>query len=255
MIDLYSWATPNGHKVHIMLEECGLAYEPHPVDITRGAQHEPAFRAINPNGRIPAIVDRDGPGGRRLAVFESGAILIYLAEKSGRLLPQDGPARYAALQWLMFQMSGIGPMFGQLYHFRADATDRIGYAVDRYTNEARRLYQVLDQRLAESPYLAGDEYSIADIATWPWTHGIDRQGHNPDDYPNVGRWFAAIRARPAVQRGVKLFRALRQQQLDDRAREVLFGKAQFAARPASAGTVEDTSGRPVSAPPNPAPER
>ena len=227
MIDLYSWSTPNGHKVHLMLEECGLAYEAHPIDINTGAQHETGFRALNPNGRIPAIVDRDGPGGQSVAVFESGAILFYLAEKTGRFLAAEGAARYAAMQWLMFQMSGIGPMFGQLYHFRTDAVARLDYAVERYTQEARRLYRVLDRRLAESPYLAGEEYSIADMATWPWTHGIDRQGHDPADYPNVVRWFEAVRARPAVQRGVRLFREMRQQRLDAASREVLFGKTQF----------------------------
>lgn len=228
MIDLYSWSTPNGHKVHLMLEECGLPYEAHAVDINRGDQFTDAFRAINPNGRIPAIVDRDGPGGQPLAVFESGAILLYLAEKTGRFLAPAGPARYAAMQWLMFQMSGIGPMFGQLYHFRADAVDRIDYAVERYTKEARRLYRVLDRRLAASPYLAGEDYSVADMATWPWTHGIDRQGHDPTDYPHVVRWFEAIRSRPAVQRATKLFRAQRQQKLDAASREVLFGKKQFS---------------------------
>lgn len=227
MIDLYSWSTPNGHKVHIMLEECGLPYEAHAIDINRGDQLAPAFRAINPNGRIPAIVDRDGPGGQPLAMFESGAILLYLAEKSGRFLPAAGPARYAAMQWLMFQMSGIGPMFGQLYHFRADAVERVEYAVERYTREARRLYRVLDRRLGESQYLAGGEYGIADMATWPWTHGIDRQGHDPADYPNVVRWFEAIRARPAVQRAIKLFRSERRQKLDAASREVLFGDKQF----------------------------
>jgi GSH-dependent disulfide-bond oxidoreductase len=228
VIDLYSWSTPNGHKVHIMLEECGLPYEPHAVDINRGDQHEAAFRAISPNGRIPVMVDREGPGGRPLAVFESGAILFYLAEKTGRFLAPDGPARIVAMQWLMFQMSGVGPMFGQLYHFRTDAVQRIDYAVQRYTSEARRLYRVLDRRLGECPYLAGDEYSIADMATWPWAHGIERQGHDPERYPNVVHWFSRIRERPAVQRAVKLFRAQRKQALDDASREVLFGKKQFA---------------------------
>jgi GSH-dependent disulfide-bond oxidoreductase len=231
MIDLYSWSTPNGHKVHIMLEECGLPYTPQPVDINRGDQLDAKFRAISPNGRIPAIVDQDGPGGQPLAIAESGAILIYLAEKTRRFLPQGDASRYRAMQWLMFQMSGIGPMFGQLYHFRTDAVEKLPYAIERYTNEARRLYRVLDQRLAESPYLAGDEYTIADIATWPWAHGIDRQGHDPADYPNVVRWFDTIRERPAVQRGVRLFRELRKQQLDEASREVLFGKRQFDATP------------------------
>jgi GST-like protein len=228
MIDLYSWSTPNGHKVHVMLEECGLPYEAHAVDINRGDQLAPDFRALNPNGRIPAIVDRDGPGGQPLTVPESGAILLYLAEKTGRFLPAQGKARYAAMQWLMFQMSAVGPMFGQLYHFRTDAVEGIPYAVERYTREARRIYGVLDERLGAHAFLAGDEYSVADIATWPWTHGIERQGHDPAQYPNVVRWFAAIRARPAVQRGVRLFRELRRQQLDEASREVLFGDRQFA---------------------------
>jgi GST-like protein len=223
MIELHSWSTPNGHKVHLMLEECGLAYEAHPVDILRGEQHAPAFLSISPNGRIPAIVDLDGPAGRPMALSESGAILLYLAEKTGRFLAPDGPQRYAAMQWLMFQMSGIGPMFGQLYHFRSDAVDRVDYAIERYTKEARRLYGVLDRRLAESEYLAGDEYGIADMATWPWAHGIDRQGHDPAHYPNVVRWFEAIRSRPAAGRAVKLFRAQRRQQLDEASRNVLFG--------------------------------
>ncbi len=230
MIDLYSWSTPNGHKVHIMLEECGLPYTPHPVDINSGDQFAPDFRALNPNGRIPVIVDRDGPSGQPLAVAESGAILFYLAEKTGRFLPVGHPSRYAAMQWLMFQMSAIGPMFGQLYHFRTDSVDKLPYAIERYTNEARRLYRVLNERLAQSPYLAGDEYTIADIATWPWCHGIDRQGHDPQDYPNVVRWFEAIRERPPVRRAVRLFRELRKQQLDDAAREVLFGTRQFEGR-------------------------
>jgi GSH-dependent disulfide-bond oxidoreductase len=229
MIDLYSWSTPNGHKVHIMLEECGLPYTPHPVDINRGDQLDPKFRVLNPNGRIPVIVDQDGPGGRPLAVAESGAVLFYLAEKTGRFLPKEHPSRYSAMQWLMFQMSGIGPMFGQLYHFRTDSVEKLPYAIDRYTNEARRLYRVLNERLAGSPYLAGDEYTIADMATWPWCHAIDRQGHDPKDYPDVMRWFEAIKQRPAVQRGVKLFRELRKQQLDEASREVLFGKRQFEA--------------------------
>lgn len=230
MIDLYSWPTPNGYKVHIMLEECGLPYEAHPIDINRGEQHEPSFRAINPNGRIPAIVDRDGPGGQPLAVFDSAAILIYLAEKTGQFLEPKGPGRYAAIQWLMFQSSGVGPMFGQLYHFRSDAVVKLDYAIDRYTRESRRLYSVLDGRLARSPYLGGDLYGIADMAMWPWAHGIARQGHNPEDYPHVMRWFAEIRQRPAVQRGIKLFRELRQQTLDAAAREELFGSKQFQSR-------------------------
>jgi GST-like protein len=230
MIDLYTTPTPKGYKASVTLEELGLLYEVHPIDLSKNVQKEPWFLAINPNGRIPAIVDRDGPAGERLALSESGAILVYLAEKTGRLLARSGPERYAALQWLMFQMSAIGPVFGQLYHFRTDAVEKVPYAIDRYMDEARRLYRVLDRRLAGSSFLAGEEYTIADIATWPWAHGIDRQGHDPSEFPNVVRWFELIRARPAVQRGVKLFRELRRQQLDAASREVLFGKRQFEDR-------------------------
>ncbi|WP_428248185.1 glutathione S-transferase N-terminal domain-containing protein [Ferrovibrio sp.] len=221
MIDVYTWATPNGHKVHIMLEECGLSYTVHPVHIGRGDQLKPDFLAISPNNKIPAIVDHDGSD---TAVFESGAILIYLAEKTGRFLASSGPARYAALQWLMFQMSAVGPIFGQCYHFRTDAEQRIPYAIDRFTNEARRLYRVLNQRLGEAPYLAGDDYSIADMATWPWTHGIEKQGHDPAQYPNVLRWAKAIAERPAVRRGVKVLSSQRHLEMNSDERAVLFGQ-------------------------------
>jgi GST-like protein len=230
MIDLYSWPTPNGHKIHIMLEEVGLPYKVHGIDIGAGAQFEPAFLKISPNNRIPAIVDNDGPGGKPISVFESGAILIYLAEKTGKLMPKEPRARYAVLEWLMFQMGGIGPMFGQANHFRAYAPEKIPYAIDRYTNEAKRLYGVLDRRLGDHDYVAGD-YSIADIAIFPWMRYGDRRGVNVDEFPNVKRWFGAINARPAVQRGVEVLNAeSRSGPMSDKEREVLFGATQYKKR-------------------------
>ncbi|KAF1031517.1 MAG: Disulfide-bond oxidoreductase YfcG [Burkholderia lata] len=228
MIDVYSWATPNGHKVHIMLEETGLAYRVHPVDIGAGDQFKPEFLTISPNNKIPAIVDPDGPGGQPISLFESGAILIYLAEKTGKFLPTDPTARYATLEWLMFQMGGVGPMLGQAHHFRLYAPEKIEYAVNRYTNEAKRLYNVMDKRLGESEYLAGDTYTIADIATFPWTRSWQNQGIVLDELPNVKRWYDAIAARPAVQRGVEVLASMRKALQDDKAREVLFGATQYA---------------------------
>ncbi|KDB10113.1 Glutathione S-transferase domain-containing protein [Burkholderia sp. lig30] len=228
MIDVYSWATPNGHKVHIMLEETGLDYRVHPIDIGAGDQFAPAFLKISPNNKIPAIVDQDGPCGQPLALFESGAILVYLAEKSGRFLPTDPVGRYTTLEWLMFQMGGIGPMLGQAHHFRLYAPEKIDYAINRYTNEAQRLYNVMDKRLGETAYLAGDDYTIADIAAFPWTRSWQNQGIALDALPNVKRWHEAIAARPAVQRGVEVLASLRQPLQDDRAREVLFGATQYA---------------------------
>lgn len=197
MITLYTWATPNGRKVSIMLEECGIPYTVRPVDITRGEQFAAEFVAINPNAKIPAIVDDDGP----LTVFESGAILVYLAEKCGRLLPAAGPARYAVLQWLMFQIGGVGPMFGQAHHFLRFAPVPVPYAIERYGKETRRLYGVLEARLAAAEYLAGD-YSIADIATFPWVARHAWQQVELADFPQVRRWFETVGARPAVQRGM-----------------------------------------------------
>lgn len=228
MIDVYSWATPNGHKVHIMLEETRLDYRVHPIDIGAGDQFAPEFLKISPNNKIPAIVDQDGPGGQPLALFESGAILVYLAEKTGRFLPADPVGRYTTLEWLMFQMGGIGPMLGQAHHFRLYAPEKIDYAINRYTNEARRLYNVMDKRLGETAYLAGDDYTIADIAVFPWTRSWQNQGIALDALPNVKRWHEAIAARPAVQRGVEVLASLRQPLQDDRAREVLFGATQYA---------------------------
>jgi GST-like protein len=201
MIDLYTWSTPNGRKVSIMLEETNLPYRVHPINIGKGEQFAPAFVAISPNSKIPAIVDSDGPGGREIAMFESGAILIHLAEKTGRFLPRDPVPRLETLQWLMFQMGGIGPMFGQAHHFLRAAPEPVPYAIERYTKEAARLYGVLNARLKEREYLAGD-YSIADIATYPWV--ARHEWHKVDlaDHPNVARWYAAIGARPAVLRGM-----------------------------------------------------
>ena len=201
MITLYTWGTPNGRKVSIMLEECALPYRVEAVDITQKQQFRPEFMAINPNSKIPAIVDDEGPDGQPMALFESGAILIYLAEKSGRFLPADARARYAALQWLMFQMGGVGPMFGQTHHFLRYAPEPVPYAIERYRTETARLYGVLNRRLGEADFLAG-EYSVADIATYPWVARHEWHDIRLADYPNVARWYAAIGARPAVQRGM-----------------------------------------------------
>lgn len=204
MIDLYTWGTPNGRKVSIMLEEVGLAYAAHPIDIGKGDQFTPEFIAINPNSKIPAIVDQDGPDGKPLALFESGAILVYLAEKTGRFLPKDARGRYETLEWLMFQMGGIGPMFGQNHHFRRFAPEQIPYAIERYSKETRRLYGVLDTRLAQTPFVAG-EYSIADMAIFPWCQRADWQGVDlAADFPNVKRWYDTIAARPQVQKGMSV---------------------------------------------------
>lgn len=203
MIILYTWGTPNGQKVSIMLEECALAYGVKPVDITRGEQLSPEFLAINPNNKIPAIVDPDGPEGESLTLFESGAILVYLADKTGQFLPETGAERYLALEWLMFQMGGVGPMFGQAHHFLRFAPEPVPYAVERYTQETARLYRVLEQRLARVEYLAGD-YSIADMATYPWVARHEWHNVNLDNYPNVRRWYTAIGQRPAIQRGMQV---------------------------------------------------
>ena len=203
MIDLYTWTTPNGRKVSIMLEELALVYTVHPINIGKGDQFKPEFVAINLNSKIPAIVDSDGPGGAPISMMESGAILIYLAEKTGKLVPSALPRRYVALQWLMFQMGGVGPMFGQVHHFLRAAKEPVPYAIERYTTETRRLYGVLDARLKNREYLA-DEYSIADIATYPWIARYEWHKTRLEDFPHVKRWFDAISARPAVQRGMNV---------------------------------------------------
>lgn len=201
MINLYTWGTPNGRKVSIMLEECGLPYRVQPIDISRGEQFASAFVAINPNSKIPAIVDETGPDGKPMTLFESGAILLYLANRTGKFLPLDECRKYEALQWLMFQMGGVGPMFGQAHHFLRFASEPVPYAIKRYSAETARLYGVLDQRLGQSEFLAG-EYSIADMATFPWVARHEWHKINLADYPNVQRWHEAIAARPAVQRGM-----------------------------------------------------
>jgi len=230
MIDVYSWATPNGHKIHIMLEEVGLEYKAIPIDIGAGDQFTAEFLAISPNNKIPAIVDSDGPGGKPLALFESGAILFYLAEKTGKFLPLDPVGRYTTMQWLMFQMGGVGPMLGQAHHFRIYAPEKIEYAVNRYSNEAKRLYGVMDKQLGVTRYLAGNDYSIADIATFPWTRSWKNQGIELDEFPNVKRWFDEIAARPAVIRGVEVLASARKELTGDKQREVLFGAQQYARR-------------------------
>ena len=231
MIDLYTWPTPNGHKVHIMLEETGLEYRVIPVNISEGDQFKPDFLAISPNNKMPAMVDPDGPGGKPYSMFESGAILMYLAEKTGKFMPAEMGARYRVIQWLMFQMGGVGPLLGQAHHFRAYAPEPIPYAIDRYTNEASRLYRVLDRRLGESEYLAGGDYTIADMATFPWLRSHERQGQNLADYPNVKRWFDTIAERPAVERGVAVLADRRRQgPISDKEREILFGAQQYQRR-------------------------
>jgi len=202
MIELYTWGTPNGRKVSIMLEECGLPYNSHKINIgTNIEQFTADYLKINPNGKIPAIVDPDGPEGAPISLMESGAILVYLAEKSGKFLPRAGGARYKTLEWLMFQMGGVGPMFGQVHHFVRSAKEKVPYGIERYSKEKDRLYGVLDKRLGEQAYLAG-EYSIADMATYPWVSRHEWHNTDLNDFPGVKRWFDAISARPAVQRGM-----------------------------------------------------
>lgn len=233
MIDLYYWPTPNGHKIPIMLEETGLEYRVRPVNMLRGEQFRPAFLKINPNNKIPAIVDRDGPGRRPLALFESGAILQYLAEKSGKLLPRDVRRRYEVLQWLTFQVANVGPMFGQCGHFLGYAPKRIPYAIKRYRNETLRLYGVMDRRLARVEFLGG-RYSIADIATWPWVHVRWLHKIDLDEFPNVRRWYDVIGRRPAVKRGVALLEdQMKIGNPDREARKALFGSRQITRRRAS----------------------
>jgi GSH-dependent disulfide-bond oxidoreductase len=230
VIDVFSWPTPNGHKVHIMLEECGLPWRAIPVNIGAGDQFKPEFLAISPNNKIPAITDPDGPDGEPISLFESGAILVYLAAKTGKFLPRGDRAKYEVLQWLMFQMGGVGPMLGQAHHFRMYAPEKIGYAIDRYTNEAKRLYGVIDKRLSRSRFLGGAAYSIADIATFPWLRSWQNQGVVLEDYPHLKAWFDGIAARPAVQRGVQVMAELRKPVRDAKEREILFGKTQYERR-------------------------
>jgi GST-like protein len=227
MIDVFSWPTPNGHKIHIMLEECGLAYRAVPVDIGAGDQFKPEFLKISPNNKIPAITDPDGPDGKPISLFESGAILVYLAAKTGKFMPQTDRAKYEVLQWLMFQMGTVGPMLGQVHHFRLYAPEKVDYAINRYSNEARRIYTVIDQRLSQKQYIGGSDYSIADIATFPWLRSWERQGIVLGEYPYLQDWFNKMAERPAVQRGVKVLAELRRPITGEKEREILFGKTQY----------------------------
>jgi len=231
MIDVYFWTTPNGYKVTIMLEEVALPYNVIPINIRTGDQFKPDFLKISPNNKIPAIVDHDGPGGKPYALFESGAILMYLAEKTGKLMPTDMRKRYDVVQWLMFQKASVGPMFGQANHFKTAAPEQLPYAIERYANEMRRLYGVMEKQLAATPFLAGD-YSIADIATFPWTVRHDANGIDFAEFPNVARWFKAIESRAAVIKGraVMAEQAAQPPVYDDKARDVLYGKAQYQKR-------------------------
>ncbi|MBA3624091.1 MAG: glutathione S-transferase family protein, partial [Methylibium sp.] len=215
--------------VHIMLEECGLPYRVKAVNIGAGDQFKPEFLAVSPNNKIPAIVDPEGPDAERIALFESGAILVYLAAKTGRFMPSDLRAKYEVLQWLMFQMGGVGPMLGQTHHFRVYAPEKIDYAIERYTNEAKRLYGVMNKRLAKSKYIAGAEYSIADISIFPWLRSWKNQGIEWNDYPHLKGWFDEIAGRPGVQRGVEVLAQERKPLVDDEARKMLFGAEQYKA--------------------------
>src|SRR6202521_367605 len=233
MIDVYFWTTPNGYKVTILLEELGLKYNVMPVNIGKGDQFKPEFLKISPNNRIPAMVDHEGPGGQPFAIFESGAMLMYIAEKAGwKFMPQDIRRRYEVIEWLMFQMASVGPMLGQAHHFRRYAPEKLDYAINRYTNEAKRIYGVIDKRIGEAPYLAG-EYSIADMATYPWLRAHNWQGQKLEDFPNLKKWYDAIEARPAVQRGCAVLNEVLEKQQgtpDPKSWDILFGKQQFEKR-------------------------
>ncbi len=237
MIDVYFWPTPNGYKVTWMLEEVGLKYKVIPVNIGAGDQFKPEFLKISPNNRMPAITDREGPDGKPLSIFESGAILMYLAEKTGQLMPKDTRGKYNVVQWLMFQMASVGPMLGQAHHFRLYAPEKLEYAINRYTNEAKRIYNVIDKRLSEAKYLA-DEFSIADIAVYPWLVPHAMQGQNLDDFPHLKKWFEELSERPATKRGfavmsdvVERMRAQAQKPIHDKKSwEILFGNKQFERR-------------------------
>ena len=234
MIQVYSWPTPNGHKVHIMLEECGLRlgrdWKAIPVNIGAGEQFTPEFLKISPNNKIPAIVDPHGPDGKPISLFESGAILLYLAAKTGKFLPRSDRAKYEVPQWLMFQMGSVGPMLGQTHHFRQYAPEKIEYAINRYTNETRRLYGVMNKQLATHKFMAGNQYSIADIAIFPWVRSWKNQGIDWAEFPHLKAWFDKISNRPAVKRGVEVLASLRKPITGDKEREVLFGKTQYEKR-------------------------
>ena len=234
MIDVHTWPTPNGHKVHIMLEECGLKrdrdWRALPVNIGTGDQFKPEFLKISPNNKIPALIDPNGPGGKPISLFESGAILIYLAAKTGKFMPKTDRQKYDVLQWLMFQMGGVGPMLGQNHHFRLYAPEKLDYAINRYTNEAKRIYGVIDKQLATRKFIAGNSYTIADIAIFPWLRNWANQGIVLTDYPHLKVWFDKLAGRPAVQRGVAVLAELRKPLTTDQSRDILFGKSQYEKR-------------------------
>ena len=228
MIDVYSWATPNGRKIHIMLEECGLPYKAHPINIGKGEQFGANFLEISPNNRIPAITDSDGPNGEPISLFESGAILLHYAEQAGKFIPSDSKGRVEVLQWLFFQMAHVGPMLGQNHHFRIYSPEKIPYAIDRYTKEAARIYGVIDKRLSEFEFVTGD-YSIVDMAIYPWIRGHKLQGQDLDIFPNLKRWFFELDDRPAVKRGCEVLKDLRKNPGDftEDQRSIMFGDKQF----------------------------
>ena len=234
MLKVYTWPTPNGHKIHILLEECGLRegrdWQAIPVNIGQGDQFKPEFLAISPNNKIPALVDPQGPDGKPISVFESGAMLVYLAGKYGRFIPKSDRQKFQVLEWLMFQMGGVGPMLGQNHHFRQYAPEKIEYAINRYTNEAKRIYGVIDKRLASSKFIACNQYTIADMAIFPWLRNWKNQGIELSEYPHLQAWYGRLAARPAVQRGVEILAHLRKPITDDKSRELLFGSTQYAKR-------------------------
>jgi GST-like protein len=234
MIDLYYWTTPNGHKITMFLEEAGLPYRVIPVDIGKGEQFKPDFLRVSPNNRIPAIVDtKPAKGGKPISLFESGAILLYLSEKTGKFIPTDLAGRAEVLQWLFWQMGGLGPMAGQNHHFRNYSNEKIVYAIDRYTKETNRLYGVLNKRLADRPFVAGDDYSIADMASYPWTVSHERQGQDLNDFPHLKRWFETIRARPATIAAYDLVKTVNPtagKPMTEEEKKILFGQTAAVVR-------------------------
>tara|TARA_B100001559_G_C16434402_1_gene591323 strand:+ start:224 stop:919 length:696 start_codon:yes stop_codon:yes gene_type:complete len=231
MIDLYTWPTPNGNKVHILLEELKVNYKVIPININKGDQFKKSFLRISPNNKMPAIVDHNGPSRKQISVFESGAILIYLAEKYGKFLPKTSRGRFEVIQWLMFQMASVGPMLGQTHHFRNYSPKKIPYAIDRYTNEATRIYGVINRRLSKSKFIANNSYSIADMAIFPWIRPFENQGQDLNQYPHLKKWFDKINNRPATKRGLSVLESMRRVgPMDKKTKEMLFGKAQYIKR-------------------------